>query len=72
MNKPVIKKGQIVVANFGAMHPIQEYVVENEVFNGQHVHLRDDEGNGVIVAVENIRQPGERSVNGSPIGYNLV
>lgn len=68
--KNVIKAGQTVIANFGAMFPIQEYTVYG--IDGQNVHLMSDEDGEVVVEMKNIRQPGERSANGSPIGYELV
>ena len=67
--KNVIKAGQNVIANYGAAYPIQEFTVAQ--VSGQEVHLMNSELE-VIVQMKNIRQPNERSVNGSPIGYNLV
>lgn len=61
--------GQNVIANFGAMYPTYEYTISEVV--GQKVHLMNDEEE-VVVEMKVIRQPGERSGNGSPIGYNLV
>lgn len=67
--KNVIKAGQNVTANWGAMFPIEEYTISEIV--GENVHLMNDEEERVV-EMSNIKQPGERSVNGSPIGYHLV
>ena len=69
MKNVIIKAGQNVVANYGAMYPIQEFTVAEVI--GQEVHLMNSELE-VVVQMKNIRQPNERSANGSPIGYNLL
>lgn len=57
-----------VIANYGAMHP----VVEGEItrFNNGVAFFYDvnDPEMEYSVNVDNIKYPGEKSANGSPIG----
>ena len=54
MNK--VEVGQTVVAFWGAMHPIEECVVEWIAENG-HVKIVNEEGDGHIVEMKNIQGP---------------
>jgi hypothetical protein len=68
-----VEIGMKVVANYGAMFPTIEGVVEHIEYDGLGdpclVWFRDtSEEEGTLYSTSNIREQGERSVNGSPIG----
>lgn len=61
-----IDVGTRLIANWGAMYPVQEFTVID--IDGYFIVAQDDEGDVQQFHFNNIKQPGERSVNGSPIG----
>lgn len=67
-----IQIGQKVYANFGAMYPIVEGMITDFGLGlGDHVVWETAEGEVYHSEAKNFKQPGERSVNGSPIGIFL-
>lgn len=61
----MIERGTQVIANYGAMFPTSEGEVVKCNADGSYTVMFDD---GAVRTVEDIREPGWRSVNGSPIG----
>jgi predicted ribosome-associated RNA-binding protein Tma20 len=64
----MIQVGDNVVANYGAMFPTVDGEVVKCNADGTYTVMFDD---GAVRNVDNIMMPGERSVNGSPIGIHL-
>lgn len=65
-----IKIGSKLFFNYGAMFPTMELTVTE--INGKTVKAWDDEFGAFDVPVENIKEFGTTSVNGSPIGVFLL
>ena len=61
----MITVGTEVIANYGAMFPTSEGEVVKCNADGSYTVMFDD---GAVRTVTDIREPGWRSVNGSPIG----
>jgi len=59
--------GQKVEANWGAMYPIEEGVVDGHI-GASAVIIRWNDGSRSEVDALDIHEPGHRSVNGSPLG----
>ena len=59
--------GQKVEANWGAMFPISEGLVDRHVGEDK-VIIKWDDGDSMEVDIQDIRELGYRSLNGSPIG----
>lgn len=70
MSKPRVEIGQKVHADFGAMHPIVEGMITNIEITGL-VTWETEEGDTYHTKVNEFKQVGETSVNGSPIGVFL-
>lgn len=65
----MIEVGAKVVANYGAMFPTVDGFIAKCNADGTYTVMFDD---GAVETVENIKMPGERTANGSPIGIHLV
>lgn len=65
----MIEVGAKVVANYGAMFPTVDGFIAKCNADGSYTVMFDD---GAVQRVEDIMMPGERSVNGSPIGIHLA
>lgn len=61
----MIEVGTRVYANYGAMFPTVEGEIVKINSNGTYTVMYED---GAVKTVEEIREQGWRSVNGSPIG----
>ena len=62
--------GQKVEANWGAMYPTVEGLVDRHI--GQdRVVIKWNDGDRMEVAIQDIRELGHRSLNGSPIGISF-
>lgn len=65
-----IQRGDAVIANYGAMYPTVEGIVSKCGYDTAHLLFSD--GTVRVVSYDEIRMPGETSVNGSPIGITLI
>ena len=65
-----ITEGAKVIANYGAMFPTVEGVVSKCGWSTCQVLF--DDGAVQTLAYNEIKMPGERTANGSPIGIHLV
>ena len=71
MNKLNIEVGSKVMMNYGAMYPIIEGVVEEITVAGQY-HVVNANNADDKYLVNEIKEMGTTSVNGSPIGVFLI
>ena len=62
--------GQKVEANWGAMYPTSEGVVYGHI-GKRDVLIRWEDGTKSEVDIDDIRELGYRSLNGSPIGISF-
>ena len=65
-----LKVGSKLFANYGAMYPTLDLTVVD--FDGDFVVAVEDDGEITKVHFDNIKEYGETSKNGSPIGVFLM